>query len=37
MDWKIIGIGALISTALSVVISYIMFPLIFLGPLTGDS
>ena len=35
MDWKIIGLSALINTALTIVLSLIFFPLLFLGPLTG--
>lgn len=35
MDWKIIGIGALVNTALTIILSWIFLPLFFLGPLTG--
>ncbi len=35
MDWKIIGLGALINTVLTVTLSYIFFPLIFIGPIIG--
>ncbi len=35
MDWKIIGISALANAALTIVLSLIFFPLLFLGPLTG--
>jgi hypothetical protein len=35
MDWKIIGLGALINIILTALISLIFFPLFFLGPLTG--
>ncbi len=35
MDWKIIGLSALINTALTIVLSLIFFPLLFLGPLSG--
>jgi len=35
MDWKIIGISAISNAALTIVLSLIFFPLLFLGPLTG--
>ena len=35
MDWKIIGLSALINAVLTIVLSLIFLPLIFLGPLTG--
>ena len=35
MDWKIIGISALINAAITSVLSLIFFPLAFLGPLLG--
>ena len=35
MDWKKIGFGALVSTVLTIILFYILFPLIFLGPLIG--
>ena len=35
MDWKIIGISALLNAVLTIVLSLIFFPLLFLGPLTG--
>ncbi|BDZ67559.1 DUF5518 domain-containing protein [Methanobacterium ferruginis] len=35
MDWKIIGISALLSVVLTIILSLIWVPLIFLGPLTG--
>jgi hypothetical protein len=35
MDLKIIGISALVNAALTIVLSLIFFPLLFLGPLTG--
>ena len=35
MDWKIIGIIALLNAVLTIVLSLIFFPLLFLGPLTG--
>jgi hypothetical protein len=35
MDWKIIGLGALINTVLTITLSYILFPLIFIGPIIG--
>jgi hypothetical protein len=35
MDLKIIGLSALVNAALTIVLSLILFPLLFLGPLTG--
>ncbi|MGB9979273.1 DUF5518 domain-containing protein [Methanobacterium sp.] len=35
MDWKIIGISALINAAVTSVLSLIFFPLAFLGPIIG--
>ncbi len=35
MDWKTIGIGALINAALTIILSMIYAPLLFLGPLIG--
>ncbi len=35
MDWKIIGIGALINAALTIILSWIFLPLFFLGPIAG--
>lgn len=35
MDWKIIGISALINSALTIVLSLIYVPLLFLGPIIG--
>ncbi|MGF7118266.1 DUF5518 domain-containing protein [Methanobacterium oryzae] len=35
MDLKIIGISALVNAALTIILSIIFFPLLFLGPLTG--
>lgn len=35
MDWKIIGLNALINAALTIILSLIFFPLFFLGPITG--
>jgi hypothetical protein len=35
MDWKIIGISALINAAITSVLSLIFFPLAFLGPIIG--
>ena len=35
MDWKIIGLSALINAALTVILSLIFLPLSFLGPLIG--
>jgi hypothetical protein len=35
MDWKIIGIGALVNAALTVILSWIFLPLFFLGPIAG--
>ena len=34
-DWKAIGIGALINAVLTIVLTIIMFPLFFLGPVIG--
>ncbi len=34
-DWKIIGISALINASLTIILSLIFFPLLFLGPLIG--
>lgn len=35
MDWKIIGLGALVNGVLTVVLSLIFFPISFLGPIIG--
>ncbi len=35
MDWKIIGISALINAVITSVLSFIFFPLAFLGPIIG--
>lgn len=35
MDWKTIGIGALVNAALTICLSWIFFPLFFLGPIAG--
>ncbi|MGZ7135576.1 MAG: DUF5518 domain-containing protein [Methanobacterium sp.] len=35
MDWKIIGISAFINVALTITLSIVFFPLLFLGPLIG--
>jgi hypothetical protein len=35
MDWKIIGLSALINAALTIVLSLIFFPLFLLGPFAG--
>lgn len=35
MEWKIIGLSALINAVLTVILSLIFFPLSLLGPLTG--
>jgi hypothetical protein len=35
MDWKIVGVSALINAALTIILSLIFFPLLFLGPITG--
>jgi hypothetical protein len=35
MDWKTIGIGALVNAALTISLSWIFLPLFFLGPITG--
>lgn len=35
MDWKIIGISALINAAITSFLSFVFFPLAFLGPLVG--
>ena len=35
MDWKIIGLGALVNAALTIILSWIFLPLFVLGPLTG--
>ncbi|MEN6330172.1 MAG: DUF5518 domain-containing protein [Methanobacteriaceae archaeon] len=35
MDWKIIGLSALANAAITVVLSLIYLPLLFLGPLVG--
>jgi len=35
MDWKIIGPSALINAAITIVLSLIVFPLLFLGPIIG--
>ncbi len=34
-DWKAIGIGALVNAVLTIVLSVIIFPLFFLGPVIG--
>jgi hypothetical protein len=35
MDWKIIGLGALVNATLTIILSWILFPLFLLGPLIG--
>lgn len=35
MDWKNIGIGAVVNAALVIILSWILSPLFFLGPLLG--
>lgn len=35
MEWKIIGLGALVNVALTIVLSLIFFPFLFLGPIAG--
>jgi hypothetical protein len=35
MDWKIIGLSALLNASLTLVLSLIFFPLFFIGPLAG--
>lgn len=35
MDWKIIGLSAMINAALTIILLVIFFPLLFLGPITG--
>jgi Family of unknown function (DUF5518) len=35
MNWKIIGLSALVNIVLTIILSLIFFPLFFLGPLTG--
>lgn len=35
MNWKNIGIGALVNAALTIILSWIFLPLFLLGPLTG--
>jgi len=35
MNWKIIGISALVNTILTIILSLIFFPLFFLGSFTG--
>ncbi len=35
MDWKTIGIGALVNVALTIGLSWIFLPLFFLGPIVG--
>lgn len=35
MDWKNIGIGAVVNAALAIILSWILSPLFFLGPLLG--
>lgn len=35
MEWKIIGLSAMVNAVLTAVLSLIFFPLSFLGPLTG--
>jgi hypothetical protein len=35
MDLKVIGLGALINVALTVLLTYIFLPIVFIGPLFG--
>ena len=35
MNWKIIGLSALVNTILTIILSLIFFPLFFLGPLSA--
>ncbi len=35
MDWKTIGIGAIINAALTIILSWIFLPSFFLGPIAG--
>jgi hypothetical protein len=35
MDWKIIGLGAMVNIILTTMLSLLFFPLFFLGPLIG--
>lgn len=35
MDYKLIGLSALVNAALTIILSIIFLPLFFLGPLTG--
>jgi Family of unknown function (DUF5518) len=35
MDWKIIGISALVNVVLTIILSWIFLPISFLGPITG--
>ncbi|MDP3065453.1 MAG: DUF5518 domain-containing protein [Methanobacteriaceae archaeon] len=35
MDWKIIGLSSLINAAITIILSVIYLPLLFLGPLVG--
>jgi len=35
MNWKIIGLSALVNTVLTIILSLIFFPLFFLGPLSA--
>ena len=35
MDWKIIGLSALINSFITIVLSLLFFPIVFLGPLIG--
>ncbi len=35
MDLKIIGLAALVNAALTIALSFIFFPLLFLGPIIG--
>jgi hypothetical protein len=35
MDWKNIGIGAVVNAALTIILSWIFSPLFFLGPIMG--
>jgi hypothetical protein len=35
MDWKTIGIGAVVNAALTINLSWMLFPLFLLGPLIG--
>lgn len=35
MDWKTIGIGAIVNAVLTIILSWIFLPLFFLGPIAG--